>query len=168
MSTAALLMFSLHTYTAAAQGVNAALQPAKARKAAPELNLEDSIGKLASLKDYRGKVVVLDFWATWCHGCKQEIPWFSEFERKYGDKGLSVIGVSLDEDGWKVVKPFIKAMAMPYRIVLGNDSTAKEYGIGNMPDTFIIDRDGQIAATYVGIVDKNNVEGNIQKLLAHN
>ena len=57
---------------------------------------------------------------------------------------------------------------MPYRIVLGNDSTAKEYGIGNMPDTFIIDRDGQIAATYVGIVDKNNVEGNIQKLLAHN
>jgi peroxiredoxin len=168
VSAAALLMFSLHIYTALAQGVNALLQPAKERKAAPELDLQDSVGKLVSLKDYRGKIVVLDFWATWCHGCKEEIPWFAEFERKYSDKGLSVIGVSLDEDGWKVVKPFTKAMAVSYRIVLGNDSTAKEYGVGSMPDTFIIDRDGRIAATYMGVVDKNNFEKNVQELLAQN
>jgi peroxiredoxin len=166
VSAAALLMFSLYTRTALGQGVGAVLQHTKVRKGAPELDLQDSFGKLVSLKDYRGKVVLLDFWATWCHGCKEEIPWFTEFERKYSDKGLSVIGVSLDEDGWKVVKPFTKAMAVPYRIVLGNESTAKEYGVGSMPGTFIIDRDGRIAATYMGMADKNDVERNIQKLLS--
>jgi peroxiredoxin len=168
VSAAALLIFSLYCYIALAQGINAVLQPTKERKAAPELDLQDSAGKLVSLKDYRGKVVLLDFWATWCHGCKEEIPWFAEFERKYSDKGLSVIGVSLDEDGWKVVKPFTKAMAVPYRIVLGTESTAKEYGVGSMPDTFIIDRNGRIAVTYMGMVDKNDVERNIQKLLSQN
>ena len=163
---ALLVALSVHAYLALAQAANVGLQVAKERKAAPELGLQDSIGKLANLKDYRGKVVVLDFWATWCHGCKEEIPWFSEFQRQYGDKGLSVIGVSLDEDGWKVVKPFIKTEAIPYRIVLGNDSIAKSYGIGNMPDTFLIDQEGRIAATYVGMVDRKGIEKNIQNLLA--
>jgi cytochrome c biogenesis protein CcmG/thiol:disulfide interchange protein DsbE len=142
------------------------LQPVEARKVAPELGLRDSGDKETNLKDYRGKVVLLDFWATWCHGCQQEIPWFAEFQHKYGSEGLSVIGVSLDEDGWKVVRPFIKTAAVPYRIVLGNDATAKAYGIGNMPDTFLIDREGRIAATYVGMVDRNGLQKNIQKLLA--
>jgi peroxiredoxin len=160
------LLFSVIVSNVLGQSVRAALRPVSERKIAPELALEDSSGSPVRLNDYRGKIVVLDFWATWCHGCKEEIPWFSEFHRKYGDKGVSVVGVSLDEDGWKVVKPFIKAMAVPYRIVLGNDSTAKQYGIGNMPDTFLIDRDGRIAATYVGLVDRENIEKNIQELLS--
>ena len=149
-----------------AQGAKAAIQPVEERKAAPELRLSDSASKQANLKDYRGKVVVLDSWATWCHGCKEEMPWFSEFQRKYRDQSLSVIGVSMDDDGWKVVKPFIKKAAVPYRIVLGSDSTAKAYAIGNMPDTFLLDREGRIAAAYVGVVDRNNLEENIQNLLA--
>jgi peroxiredoxin len=161
-----LLALSVHSYPALAQAANVGLQAANEQKAAPELGLQDSVGKRANLKDYRGKVVVLDFWATWCHGCKEEIPWFSEFQRKYGDEGLSVIGVSLDEDGWKVVKPFIETEAIPYRIVLGNDAIAKAYGIGNMPDTFLIDRDGRVAAIYVGMVDRIGIEKNIQNLLA--
>jgi len=72
----------------------------------------------------------------------------------------------MDDDGWKVVKPFIKKAAVPYRIVLGSDSTAKAYAIGNMPDTFLLDREGRIAAAYVGVVDRNNLEENIQNLLA--
>lgn len=149
-----------------AQSANGVLKPANARKSAPELELEDSLGKQARLQDYRGKVVVVDFWATWCHGCKEEIPWFAEFERKYGKQGLAVIGVSMDDEGWKVVKPFIKAAAVPYRIVLGKDSTAKSYGIEQMPDTFLVDREGRIAATYVGMVDRSGIEKNIQDLLA--
>ena len=144
---------------------NGVLKPANERKTAPELGLEDSVGKQANLRDYRGKEVVLDFWATWCHGCKEEIPWFAEFQRKYGDQDLRVIGVSLDDEGWKVVKPFIKAASVPYRIVLGNDATAKAYGIGSMPDTFLIDREGRIAATNVGMVDRSGLEKNIQVLL---
>jgi peroxiredoxin len=161
-----LLAFCFHSSISLAQGASATLQSAKERKAAPELALEDADGKQAKLMDYRGKVVVLDFWATWCHGCQQEIPWFAGFQREYGNKGLSVVGVSLDDEGWKVVRPFIKAAAVPYRIVLGNDSIAKAYAIGQMPDTFLIDREGRIAATYVGMVDKNDLETNIQKLLA--
>jgi peroxiredoxin len=145
---------------------SATVQPAGERKPAPEFALQDSSGKTVSLKDYRGKVVLLDFWATWCHGCKQEIPWFAEFQRKYGAKGLTVVGVSLDGDGWKVVKPFLQNADVPYRIVLGNDDTAKLYGIQNMPDTFLIDRRGRIAAAYAGMVDKDNVEANIQTMLA--
>src|SRR6266568_5040927 len=146
--------------------VRAILQPADERKPAPEFALKDSSDNTVSLKDYRGKVILLDFWATWCGGCKEEIPWFSEFERKYGAKGFIVVGVSLDEDGWKVVKPFVKKADVPYRIILGDDATAKKYGIENMPDAFLIDRQGRIAAKYVGLVDKDDVESNVRAMLS--
>ena len=146
-------------------GAPAALLPAGQRKPAPEFALQDNSGKTVSLKDYRGKVVLLDFWATWCHGCKLEIPWFAEFSRKYGDKGVTVVGVSLDSDGWKVVTPFIKTAHIPYPIVLGDDNVAKAYGIENMPDTFLIDRKGRIAAAYKGMVDKQNIDENLGTML---
>jgi len=163
---ATLVVLALYPGGAAAQAGNGVLLPAEQRKQAPELGLEDTAGKQVNLKDYRGKVVVVDFWATWCHGCLQEMPWFGEFQRKYGDQGLHVVGVSLDVEGWKVVKPFIAKATVPYQIVLGNDSIAQKYGIVNMPDTFLIDQEGRIAATYIGVVDKNGFEKNIQKLLA--
>lgn len=166
LSASALVVFALFPLTAAAQTGNGTLLPAAQRKQAPELGLEDMVGKQTNLKDYRGKVVVVDFWATWCHGCLQEMPWFGEFQLRYGDQGLRVIGVSLDAEGWKVVKPFVAKAAVPYRIVLGNDASAQAYGIGNMPDTFLIDQEGRIAVTYVGMVDKNGLEKNIQKLLS--
>lgn len=146
--------------------LSAALQPIVQRKAAPELHLRDSSGRMIRLKNYRGKIVVLDFWATWCHGCKEEIPWFAEFERKYGPQGANVVGVSLDDEGWKVVKPFIQTADVPYTIVLGDQATTKEYGIVNMPDTFLIDRHGRIAAKYAGLVSREDVEANLRKMLA--
>ena len=165
---ALVLLLTLGGITMAADQarVRAVLQPANERKPAPEFALKDSSDNLVSLKNYRGKVILLDFWATWCGGCKEEIPWFSEFERKYGGKGFSVVGVSLDDDGWRVVKPFIQSAGVPYRIVLGDEETAKKYGTGNMPDTFLIDRNGRIAAKYVGLVDKDDVESNIRAALA--
>jgi len=164
---ALVLLLTLGGITMAADQarVRAILQPANEREPAPQFALKDSTDNLVSLKNYRGKVILLDFWATWCGGCKEEIPWFSEFERKYGGKGFSVVGVSLDDDGWKVVKPFIQSAGVPYRIVLGDEETAKKYGIVNMPDTFLIDRNGRIAAKYVGLVDKDDVESNIRAIL---
>ena len=147
-------------------GVRAALQPAKERKPAPNFALTDSSGRTAKLEDYRGKVVLLDFWATWCHGCVKEIPWFVEFEKIYGANGLAVVGVSMDEGGWNVVKPFLAKNHVPYRILLGNDATAQRFGIENMPDTFLIDEKGRVAAAYrSGLVDKDDVEANIKALL---
>jgi cytochrome c biogenesis protein CcmG/thiol:disulfide interchange protein DsbE len=161
-----MLLLVYSAIPASMEGQNGGLRPDNQRKPAPELQLEDSDGKEANLRDYRGKVAVLDFWATWCHGCKEEIPWFAELQRKYGKEGVNVIGVSLDEEGWKVVKPFIKATSVPYRIVLGNDSVAKAFAIGQMPDAFIIDRRGHVAAAYVGMVDKDRLEKNIREVLA--
>jgi thiol-disulfide isomerase/thioredoxin len=97
--------------SAAAQStVRATLQPALERKPAADFALRDVTGKTAKLQQYRGKVLLLDFWATWCTGCKQEIPWFVEFQRKFGTKRFAVVGVSLDEGGWDVLQPFL---AMP-------------------------------------------------------
>jgi cytochrome c biogenesis protein CcmG/thiol:disulfide interchange protein DsbE len=128
--------------------------------------LTDASGKTAKLTDYRGKVVLLDFWATWCTGCKQEIPWFSGFQKKYGAQGFAMVGVSLDDGGWKVLKPFLAKTNVPYRMLLGNPAMAERYGIQNMPDTFLIDRGGRVAASYTaGLVDRDNVEANIRAIL---
>jgi cytochrome c biogenesis protein CcmG/thiol:disulfide interchange protein DsbE len=140
------------------------LQAVGRGKAAPSFTLKDSAGKAATLDDYRGKVVLLDFWATWCHGCKEEIPWFAEFQRKYGPKGFEVVGVSMDDD-WKTVHEFLAQTDVPYRIVLGDATIMDKYGNTGMPDTFLIDRQGKIAAVYRGLVNKDGVEKDLQAVL---
>jgi cytochrome c biogenesis protein CcmG/thiol:disulfide interchange protein DsbE len=138
---------------------------ASERKAAPNFSLDDSQGKTLRLSDFRGKVVLLDFWATWCHGCKTEIPWFMEFHKKYESDGLAVIGVSMDDDGWKAVKPFVTDWKIPYPIVVGNQELGKLYSVESMPVTLLIDREGRIAATHAGVVQKGAFEEEIKSLL---
>jgi peroxiredoxin len=167
--TIRLVLFALAGAAGAAAQptVRAALQPAADRKPAAAFVLRDAAGKTANLKQYRGKVLLLDFWATWCTGCKQEIPWFVEFQRKFGTKRLAVVGISLDEGGWGVLKPFLEKAHVPYRMLLGDDATAHQYGIENMPDTFLIDRKGRVAAAYrAGLVDRDDVQTNIEALLS--
>jgi thiol-disulfide isomerase/thioredoxin len=111
-------------------------------------------------------VVLLDFWGTFCEVCKVEIPWYVEFQSKYKESGLSVVGVSLDEDGWKSVKPFVEEKKVNYPIVIGNWDLARLFGFGNeLPLTLLIDRDGKIADLHAGIVNKNTFESEIQILL---
>jgi len=152
---------------AAQPNLRAPLYPENQRKPAPAFALQDNAGKTVRISDYRGQVVVLDFWATWCTGCKQEIPWFSEFQKTYGAQGFAVVGVSMDEEGWKVLKPFLAEHKVPYEMLLGDDPMAKRYEIANLPDTFLIDRQGRIAAAYKeALVDRGNLESNIKVLLA--
>ena len=163
------LLFMIAAIAVAAEpaGTKAALAPEKQRKPGPEFALSNESGKTVTLKDYRGKVLLLDFWATWCHGCKEEIPWFSEMEKTYAGKGFEAVGVSLDGDGWKVLTPFLAQAKIPYEIVLGDDATAQRYGIETMPDTFLIDTKGRVAAAYRGgVVDRANIEANIKTLLS--
>jgi peroxiredoxin len=145
--------------------VPAAITAANLRKSAPGFTLDDAKGAAVKLSDYKGRVVLLDFWATWCGGCKVEIPWYMEFENKYKDNGLAVIGVSMDEDGWKSVKPFLEKTKLNYPVVIGNEGLAKQYGLEAMPMTLLIDQNGQIAASHVGLVDKDKVESEIRMLL---
>ena len=141
------------------------LVPEKDRKAAANFTLSDASGKPVSLTDFRGKVVLLNFWATWCHGCILEVPWFVEFDNDYRAKGLGVIGISMD-DGWTDVHPFLAEKKVKYTIVLGNDEARKQYALGAMPMTLLIDRQGRIAATHVGVVSKTDRKSEIDALLS--
>ena len=142
------------------------VKPVTDRKPAPEFALKDADGKTVHLEEYKGKVVLLDFFATWCGPCKIEIPWFMEMERANKDKGFSVLGVSMDDEGWEVVKPFLADLGVNYRVVIGNDATAQIYGgVDALPTTFLIDRNGRIAAIHVGLASKKVFEDGIQQLL---
>ncbi len=141
------------------------VKPSAERREAPDFSLKDENGRTVRLSDYRGKVVLLNFWATWCGPCKIEIPWFVDFERRLKDQGFAVIGVSMDEDGWQAVKPFLTEVGVNYRVLLGNDDVAKQFGgIDSLPTTFMIDREGRIAATHIGLVSKSRYENDLTQL----
>lgn len=144
----------------------AAMTASDSRKAAPDFTLIDSKGAPVRLSGYQGRVVLLDFWATWCGGCKVEIPWYMEFQNKYKDRGLVVIGVSMDEDGWKSVRPFLAEHKLNYPVVIGSQDVAQLYGgVSSLPMTLLIDHQGKIADWQVGMVDKTAFEAEIQALL---
>jgi peroxiredoxin len=135
---------------------------------APDFTRVDATGHTVRLSKYRGKVVLLDFWATWCTGCKEEIPWYVEFADKYRKSGLAAVGVAMDDEGWKVVKPFLaEKMKITYPVVIGDTPLAQQFGgINSLPVTLLIDRQGRIAYSHSGVIDRAEFEGNIQELLA--
>lgn len=138
----------------------------KDRKPASDFVRDDAAGKSMRLAELKGKVVLLNFWATWCGGCQVEIPWFIDFQNKYQERGLAVVGVSMDADGWKSVRPYLKEKNVNYSIVIGNEEIAKRYGVEAMPVTLLIDRDGKVAATHLGLVSKADYQAEIETLLA--
>jgi len=132
---------------------------------ATDFALNDSRGTPIKLSAYRGKVVLLDVWATWCTGCKEEMPWFMEFQTKYGPRGLRSIGVAMDEEGWEAVRPYLKEHPINYTIVTSDARFAKEYRVTAMPVTLLIDRKGRVADWHVGVVNKTEWDEEIQTLL---
>jgi len=148
----------------AAEADNVAETPASKR--APAWELKDVDGKTVKSSDFDGKVVILDFWATWCPPCKAEIPGFVELQKKYSDQGLVVIGVSLDEQGPAVVKPFMKQFGINYPVVMGNQQIVEAFGsFEGIPTTFVIDRSGKIGASHTGFAPKEFFEKAIAPLL---
>ena len=170
LCSAALLAAVLPGCSSGSSRVEAAAVKAETgRKAAPDFALKDLNGNTAKLSDYRGKVVLLNFWATWCGPCKIEIPWFIEFEQTYKDRGFAVLGVAMDDEGWEAVKPYLLSRKINYRVVLGNDAVAQQYGgIDSLPTTFVIDRGGKIASTHEGLVSRHDYEDEIKQLLEGN
>ncbi len=144
---------------------NSIFSKAADRKMAPDFVLDDASDKPIRLSDLRGKVVLLNFWATWCAPCSLEIPWFIEFQNTHRDSGFTTLGVSLDEDGWSAVKPYIEKRKVNYPVMVGNDDVAQLYGANALPATFLIDKSGRIAVTHFGLCSKSEYEADIQAVL---
>ena len=137
------------------------------RKKAPDFELKDGAGRTVRLSDYKGKIVVLDFWATWCGPCKAEIPWLNELSRKYEAEGVVVLGISMDEDRWDAVKPFMEKVEMTYPVLMGTRRVTYLYGdVEGLPVAFFVDREQRVAAIHAGAASRKAVEQTIQTLLS--
>lgn len=147
----------------------------KAPKPAPDLSLKDLDGKDLSLAQYKGKVVLVNFWATWCEPCQVEIPWLIEMQQKYAAKGFTVLGIAMDEEGAKVVTPWVQKerfdvngtkSQMNYPIVIGNDAAADKFGgLLGYPTSVLITRDGKIVKRITGIISYEEISKSIDSQL---
>jgi cytochrome c-type biogenesis protein len=143
--------------------------------AAPDVIFKDLNGKDVPLSSFKGKVVVVNFWATWCEPCRTEIPWMIEFQNKYGPKSFTILGVAMDDEGKSAVEPFVqkpqwdvdgKKVAMNYPIVLGNDDLAAKFGgLIGLPTSVVVTRDGKIAKKFLGLVNHDQLAKQIEGLL---
>ncbi len=168
----AVMVWADHKFPAA--GAPSAGAPAKPTDA-PTVSLKDLNDGDVNLQQYKGKVVLVNFWATWCAPCKSEIPLLIGLHEKYGSRGFEILGLSMDEDGKKAVQPFLdkerfdvsgQKEAINYPIAFANDSIAEKFGgVIGLPTSLLITRDGKVIRRIVGPVDKDDISKDIESML---
>ncbi len=145
-------------------------------KPAPAFSLEDLTGKRVSLASYKGKAVLINFWATWCAPCKIETPWLIDLRNQYASQGFEIIGISADDldkgdpeklaTEKKEIGRFVQQMHMPYPVLIDGDSVSQPYGgLDELPMSFFIDRSGAVVDVQMGLTSKDEIEGKIKKSL---
>jgi peroxiredoxin len=137
-------------------------------KVAPDFALQSINGKTVRLSDFRGKAVLLNFWATYCAPCRVEMPWFVELQDRYAAEGLQVVGVAMDDASPDDIEKFANELGVNYSILVGQETVGNAYGgVQFLPSTFYIGRDGKVVDKVFGLKTKNEIEENIKKTLAH-
>jgi len=141
--------------------------PSLKGETAPDFTLDSLDGKTVHLSDFRGKGVLLNFWATWCQPCKIEMPWFAELQKQYGPQGLQIVGVAMDDASPKEIGEFAHDLGVNYPILLGKEAVGDAYGgVQFLPATFYIGRDGKVVDKVFGLKGRGEIEENIKKALA--
>jgi len=140
----------------------------RAGQQSPNFKVVTTSGQPVSLENYRGYVLVLDFFATWCQPCRESIPHLVEMNRKYGKQGLQVLGMSADEDEERLVKAFADERHITYPVALAGESALADFGVRSVPVMFVIDKKGKVAEVFRGFTDEvgRSTEQLIKKLLA--
>ncbi|MDF1527038.1 MAG: TlpA disulfide reductase family protein [bacterium] len=135
-------------------------------KGAPDFTLAAVDGSMVSISDYRGKVVLVDFWATWCPPCLEMIPILSRLHKKYSDKGLVVLGVSLDNEGLEMLGTFVHEKMIPYKIVMGDKKIGSAFGgVSSIPTLYMVDRNGRLVRKLTGYHSYAQLEEQVKKYL---
>ena len=133
---------------------------------APDFSLESLDGPTMRLSDFRGKAVLLNFWATWCGPCKIEMPWFVDLQKQYGPQGFQIVGVAMDDASKQDIAKFAKDMGVNYPILIGKEAVGEAYGgVPGLPESFFIGRDGKIVDKIIGLEGKAEIEKAIRKAL---
>ena len=133
---------------------------------APDFTLQSLDGKNMRLSDFRGKAVLLNFWATWCGPCKIEMPWFVDLQKEYGPQGLQIVGVAMDDSSKEDIAKFAQEMGVNYPVLIGKEAVGDEYGgVPALPESFFIGRDGKIIDKIIGLKGKGEIEDSIKKAL---
>jgi len=140
-------------------------EQASAEPTAPEFTLQDMNGNTVSLSDFTGKVVIIDFWATWCTPCRAAIPGLERLYKAYNAKGLVVLGISVDQGGWDLVKEFGAGLGITYPILKGNDDVFVKYMVRSIPMLVITDRKGKMRKQYIGVMSEEDLENEVKALL---
>jgi len=168
-SAVLLLLATLAGCRGGAPSPSAASAPAPsgiAGKQAPEFELTDVNGVTVHLSDSKGTVRLVDFWTTWCAPCREEIPMFKELHAAYAQKGFTLVGIAMDDEGLAKVKPFVEENKLPYLTLIGTEPVAASFGgVVGFPTKFLVDRDGKIVEFWVGPVPRSVLEQKIQELL---
>lgn len=133
---------------------------------APDFELKSLDGKTVRLADFRGKAVLLNFWATWCQPCKIEMPWFVELQNKYGARGLQVVGIAMDDASEQDIAKFAKDMGVNYPVLIGKESVGDAYGgVQFLPTTFFLDRSGKVVDRVFGLKSRSDIEDDVKTAL---